>query len=150
MSPYAAVVRVLVTTEIAAPPARVWRALTVPAEVAAWDGVEPLDVPEDYPQPGQHARWRSWFGPVGLTLHDRISVIDDERRMVAEIDLAFVHVDEEYRLLAGPDGTTTTLVTDDAVRSHVPGLGWLAIRLAQADVASSMGRLRQHCEGPSH
>ncbi|MGI8756479.1 MAG: SRPBCC family protein [Acidimicrobiales bacterium] len=107
--------RVVVTTEIAAPPNRVWRALTVLQEVTAWDGVEPPDVADDHPRPGQHARWRSAVGPLRLTLHDLIRVIEPQQRMVAEIDVGFVHVDEEYRLVAGTDGTTTTLVTDDVV-----------------------------------
>ena len=41
--------RVYLTTDIAAPIERVWRALTIPEEVRAWDGVVPLDVPIDYP-----------------------------------------------------------------------------------------------------
>lgn len=139
--------RVCVTTEIAAPTERVWRALTVPDEVAAWDGVVPLDVAADYPQPGQHARWRSALGPLRLTLHDRIRAIEPERRMAAEIDVAFVHVDEEYRLLVDEVGGSR-LITDDDVRSHIPGLGWLAVRLTRANVVASMARLKEYCERP--
>jgi uncharacterized protein YndB with AHSA1/START domain len=141
-------VRVCVTTEIAAPVERVWRALTVPNEVSVWDGVVAFDVPADYPRPGQHARWRSAFGPWRLTLHDRIGAIDDGRRMTAAIDLAFVHVDEDYRLSPATDGGTT-LVTDDEVRSHVPGLTWLAVRLTRANVVASMARLKAYCEQPA-
>jgi len=137
---------VCVTTEIAAPLARVWRALTVPHEVSAWDGVAPLDVPVGYPQVGQHARWRSRFGPLRLTLHDRIEAVEEGRRLAASIDVGFVHVAEEYRLSPGPGGGTT-LVTDDDARSRVPGLTWLALRLTQANVAASMARLRSFCEG---
>jgi uncharacterized protein YndB with AHSA1/START domain len=138
-------VRVCVTTEIAAPVERVWRALTIPAEVCAWDGVVALDVPAGYPQAGQHARWRSAFGPLRLTLHDRIHVIDEGRRMTAAIDIAFVHVDEEYRLSPNAHGGTI-LVTDDEVRSRVPGLGPIAVRLTRANMQSSMARLKEFCE----
>jgi len=67
--------------------------------------------------------------------------------MAATIDLAFVHVDEEYRLHPTADGGTM-LATDDVVRSRVPGLSWLAVRLTRANVASSMSRLKVFCEGP--
>lgn len=133
------------TTEVAAPPALVWEALTVPEQVEEWDGVRVLDVPADYPQPGQHARWRSPLGPLDLTLHDRIRVIEPERLMVAEIDVGFVHVDEEYRLEDGANGGTT-LVTGDEVRSRVPGLDRLAVRLTRGNVTASMERLREYCE----
>jgi uncharacterized protein YndB with AHSA1/START domain len=156
--------RVCLTTDIAAPIDRVWRALTIPDEVRVWDGVDPLDVPIHYPQAGQHARWRSAFGPLRLTLHDRIREIDDGLRMAATIDIAFVHVDEEYRLAPTANGGTTlttddsvrshvpggtTLTTDDSVRSHVPGLNWLALRLTRANVRESMARLKAFCEAAS-
>jgi len=140
--------RVCTLTEISAPVERVWRALTIPDEVSAWDGVVALDVPVDYPQVGQHARWRSAFGPLRLTLHDRICVIDDRRRMAAAIDIGFVHVDEEYRL-SPTVGGGTILVTNDEVRSQVPGLSWLAVRLTRANVLSSMARLKRFCERPT-
>jgi uncharacterized protein YndB with AHSA1/START domain len=140
-----AIVHVGLSTEISAPVGRVWRALTVPEEVSAWDGVVPLEVPVDYPKVGQHALWRAAFGPLRLTLHDRIRVVEETKRMAATIDLAFVHVDEEYRLRPTADGGTM-LVTGDEVRSGVPGLNWLAVRLTRANVASSMARLKDFCE----
>ena len=140
--------RVTVVTVIAAPVERVWKALTVPDEVCAWDGVSRLDIPDDYPQVGQHARWKSPFGPLQLTLHDRISVVEEGRRMAAAIDIAFVHVDEEYCLLPTSEGGTI-LVTNDDVRPRVPGLSQLAVRLTRANVHKSMARLKEYCERPS-
>ena len=139
--------RVTVATVIAAPVERVWRALTVPDQVCAWDGVFRLDVPDDYPQVGQHARWQSPVGPLQLTLHDRINGIEEGRRMAATIDIAFVHVDEEYSLLPTPGGGTI-LVTDDDVRAGIPGLNWLAVRLTRTNVHASMARLKEYCESP--
>ena len=136
------------STRIEAPVDRVWRALTVPNEVTVWDGVVPLDVPVDYPKVGHHARWRSAFGPLRLTLHDHILVVAEMRCMAATIDLALVHVDEAYRL-SPIAGGGTMLVTDDEVRSRVPGLGWLAVRLTRANVLSSMARLKDFCERPT-
>lgn len=137
--------RVCVSTQITASVERVWSALTVPDEVSVWDDVLALDVPVDYPQVGQHARWLSAFGPLRLTLHDRILVVEERRRLAATIDIAFIHVDEEYRLSAIAEGGTT-LVTSDEVRSRVLGLSWLAVRLTRANVVASMERLKEFCE----
>ena len=134
------------TVEIDAPIERVWRALTVPSEVSQWDGVEPLDVPDDYPAPGQHARWRTRFAGVPITLHDRITAVEDPHRFASTIDVAFVHVEEEYRLTASADGGTS-LVSDNDVSSGALGMGGLAARLTRANVRTSMERLRKHCEG---
>lgn len=111
-----------VITEIAAPAERVWQALTSADEVRAWDGVIPFDVPDHDPEVGQHARWRSAFGPWQLMLHDRILAVEENRRFNSLIDIAFVHVDETYVLTPSAQGGTT-LVTDDDVRSTIPGLG---------------------------
>ena len=137
--------RVHVITEIDAPIERVWRALTRTDEVRAWDGVTPFDVPDQYPEVGQHARWRSAFGPWHLMLHDRIVAVEENRRFNSIIDIAFVRVNEEYILSPSPkDGTT--LSTNDDVHSKVPGLGWLAMRLTRANVNASMSRLKHYCE----
>ena len=85
------------------------------------------------------------MGPLRLTLHDRIRVVDEARRLAAAIDVVFVHVDEDYRLSPAPDGGTI-VVTDDDVGSRVPGLLWLAVRLTRTDVAAAMARLKCFCE----
>jgi hypothetical protein len=54
-------------------------------------------------------------------------------------------VDEEYRLTPTTQGGTT-LITDDDVRARIPGLHRLASRLTEANVRSSMARLKAFCE----
>jgi uncharacterized protein YndB with AHSA1/START domain len=78
--------RVCLTTDIAAPIDRVWRALTIPEEVRVWDGVEPLDVPTHYPQPGQHARWRSALGPAVRLTASPVRADEDEIVVAAELE----------------------------------------------------------------
>jgi uncharacterized protein YndB with AHSA1/START domain len=136
--------RVLVTVRTKAPPERVWRALTDPTEVSIWDGVVPRAVPAGYPVPGQHARWRTRVGPVPLTLHDRVRVVDEGRRLASDIDVGFVHVEEEYRLEPTADGTR--LVSDNAVRSRLPGLGGLADRMVRRSAEAALARLRELCD----
>ena len=78
-------------------------------------------------------------------LHERIMAVEENRRLNSIIDIAFVHVSEEYVLTPRTEGSTT-LVTDDDVRSKFPGLGWLAVRLTRANVDASMSRLKDHGE----
>jgi uncharacterized protein YndB with AHSA1/START domain len=136
--------RVTVTTQISASADRVWRALTVPSEVQRWDGVIPSDVAENYPTAGQDARWSTKAGPLRLTLHDRIRVVDPPRRFASSISVGFVHVEEEYRLQSCGHGSE--LVSANEVRSSIPGLGWLALRLTKSNVEMSMERLKAFCE----
>ena len=124
-------------------PARVWRALIEPTEVARWDGVEPLDVPPAYPASGQHARWRTHVGPLSLTLHDRVRAVEYERTLASTIDVGFVHVEERYRLVAGGDGTV--VVAENDVTATLPGLRWLAVALTRRSVRASMARLAAFC-----
>jgi uncharacterized protein YndB with AHSA1/START domain len=138
--------RVNVRVEIDAPIERVWRALCDPAEVQAWDGAKPIDVPAGYPQPGQHARWRVAVGPIGVVLHDRVSAVDAPQRLAARITYAFVDIDEEYRLAT--HGGTTTVTSDNDVRSRPPGFGRLAAALTRRSVQSALERLAQHCSKP--
>ena len=138
---------VVVSVAVAAPPDRVWRALTAPSEVALWDGVEPVAVPEDYPRPGHHARWRLRLGPLALTLHDRVEVVEAGARLEARLDVGGVHVDERYQLVAG--GTGTVVVSTNVVTCLVPGTGPLARRLVRANVRGSLARLARHCAAPA-
>ncbi|MGH9165962.1 MAG: SRPBCC family protein [Acidimicrobiales bacterium] len=136
---------VTVTVTVAASPERVWRALTRPEEVRAWDGARPLEVPTGYPMVGQQARWRTRLGPVPLTLHDRVVVVEPGHRLAATLTYAFVHLDEEYRLAPGPAGGTT-VTSGNRVGSRVPGLGWWARRLVAGSVPAAMARLVDHCD----
>jgi len=140
----------VVTVVVAAPVARVWRALTDPSEVQRWDGVRAVAIPAGYPAPGQHARWSTVAGPFRLTLHDRVRVVVPPARLASTIDVGFVHVEEEYRL--SPSGSGTLLVSDNAVSARsapwgaILGLGPLAALLTARNVGASMARLRAFCE----
>lgn len=139
------------TVRIDCPVARVWRALTDPVEVVAWDtGVQaPLDAPPDYPQPGQHVRWSYRLGPLPLTLHDRPSEVVRDETLRSRIRLGPFDFDETYTLEAsGPE--ETILSARLAVSSPVPGIGgWLTrtlgARLARSTVRASLAAIRAHC-----
>lgn len=136
---------VVVDVVIGAPRLRVWRALTDTSEVCRWTGLEAVDVPGGYPAPGQHARWGMRFGPVTLTLHDRVVAVEPPALLAAQLAVAFVRVDEEYRLDEGPGGTL--LVSRNVVQSTVSGLGPMARALVARDVRSSLAALVEFCQG---
>jgi hypothetical protein len=138
---------VVVATFVAADRRRVWRALTVPAEVSQWDGVESAAVPEGYPTPGQHARWRLPLGPLRLTLHDRITAVNGESLFSSSIDVGFVHLRERYTLTSA--GRGTIVVSENEVMTRLPLLRHIARRTTRRNVRASMERLQRFCERTS-
>lgn len=136
--------------DINAPPARVWRALCDPAEVVQWDtGVEEaLDAPADYPQPGQHVRWRYSNGPFRL-LHDRPQEIVLNERLRSTISLGPVKFDETYRLKARNGGCRLT--ASMSLWALLPLVGTLVERMyagpqARRTVAVSLDAIKRYCE----
>jgi hypothetical protein len=146
------------TIDIAAPPARVWRALCDPTEVVQWDTgvVAALDAPADYPRPGQHVRWRYANGPFRL-LHDRPQQVTPERTLRSLIAIGPARFDETYTL--EPCDSSTALATGGGCRltasmkvwTAVPLFGWPFERLyagpqARRAVAASLRAIKAHCE----
>lgn len=139
-----------VSVNVAAPPARVWRALSDPAEVVVWDTgvVAPLDAPADYPQPGQHVRWRYRNGPFRV-LHDRPKEVVPEQRLRSVLALGPVRFDETYTLQARDGGCLLTAAM--LVWTPVPLAGALVDRLyagpaAKQAVAASLSNIKRFCE----
>jgi uncharacterized protein YndB with AHSA1/START domain len=141
------------SVEIAAPPERVWRALCDPAEVVRWDtGVaEAIDAPADYPQPGQHVRWRYTNGPFRL-LHDRPREVVPNKKLRSMLAVGPLRFDETYTLEPRNGGTLLTAAM--LVWVPVPLLGVAmerayAGRAAKATVSASLRGIKAWCEGSS-
>ena len=139
-----------VSVDIDAPPGRVWRALCDPVEVVLWDTgvVEAIDAPADYPQAGQHVRWRYANGPY-RTLHDRPQEVVAERTLRSLISVGPTEMDETYTLLVTDSGTRLTARM--LVRVTWPILGVIAERTvfgpaARRAVTASLGAIKTHCE----
>jgi hypothetical protein len=139
-----------VATDIATPPARVWRALCDPREVVQWDTgvVEALDAPADYPQAGQHVRWRYSNGPFKL-LHDRPQVVTPVRMLRSLISIGPARFDETYTLDAVDGGTRLAAKMD--VSTALGPLGWPLERWyvgpeSRRTVEASLRAIKQHCE----
>ncbi len=140
------------SVEIAAPPERVWRALCDPAEVVRWDtGVaEALDAPANYPQPGQHVRWRYTNGPFRL-LHDRPRDVVENKKLRSMLAVGPLRFDETYTLEARDGGGRTLLTAAMLVWVPVPVLGLVVERAytgsAKTTVAASLRAIKRWCEG---
>ncbi len=138
--------------EIAASPARVWRALCDPAEVSEWDSaVEAVvDAPSDYPQPGQHVQWRCRSG-FFRTLHDRPLEVIPEKTLRSDLRLGFVRYDETYTLTEVEGGTQLDVDLDVIIEAPFP-LALLishlqAVANARLSFQESLQNLKRHCEG---
>jgi hypothetical protein len=139
-----------VTIDIDATPRRVWRALCDPAEVVQWDtGVAAaLDAPADYPQPGQHVRWRYRSGPFRL-LHDRPQAVVAERTLRSLLAVGPFRFDETYTL--APRNGECQLTAALQVVMPLPLVGRLIERFyigprTRDTVRASLAAIKRHCE----
>ena len=139
-----------VTVDIAATPARVWRALCDPTEVIQWDTgvVNALDAPANYPQPGQHVRWQYANGPFRI-LHDRPQEVVAERTLRALLAVGPFRFDETYTLERSNGGCRLAAALE--VRVPLPVLGRAVERFylgprSQATVLESLQAIKRHCE----
>ena len=149
------------TTTVHAPIERVWRALCAPTEVPQWDTtvLEALDAPPDYPQPGQHVRWRTRTsnsplpkrgGAGGGVLHDRPQHVEPPTLLHSHLALNRDRLDETYTLTA-LDPSTTDLICYVNVSYAFPILGPFIARLGtlpqtRAAFEASLANLKRHCE----
>lgn len=138
------------TVEIDAQAGRVWRALCDPAEVVQWDtGVEAaLDAPADYPQPGQHVRWRYRHG-VWKLLHDRPQEVIEARRLRSLLALGPARFDETYTLDPRDGGCRLTASMHVTVALPLAGamlaLVWAGPQARDA-MRQSLAAIKRHCE----
>lgn len=139
-----------VSVEIAAPPARVWRALCDPAEVVVWDTgvVAAIDAPADYPQPGQRVRWRYANGPYKVLLDEPQEVLA-ERTLRSLISVGPTRMDETYTL--EPTASGTRLSAKMLVRVPWPIVGVIAERVVfgpatRRAVTASLRAIKVYCE----
>jgi uncharacterized protein YndB with AHSA1/START domain len=143
-------VRIEANIDIDAPPARVWRALCDPAEVALWDSAVEvaIDAPADYPKPGQVVHWRLRAGPF-RALPDRPQVVEPERALRSLLSFGPFQLDETYTITSVPGGCRLAVFIDAEAR--VPVFATLIERTylgpaVRRDFDASLAGIKQHCE----
>ena len=144
----------LLTTVIGAERERVWRALTLPAELIRWDDriaalIEPAP---DYPKVGAPIRWRYRLGAVPIVLEDRPVEIEPEERLRSTMALGLFRFDATYKLVEEAGEAYRTRVSLKLATSNsIPVVGGLLDRFAVRRVAAEysdarMRSLQKWCE----
>lgn len=135
-------IAIAMSTVVHSPRDRVWRALTVPAEVVRWDErmealVEPVP---DYPSAGQLARWRCRMGAVPVELRDRPLEVVPGQRLRSDVRFGLFHFEETYTLVGEPDtqGPDTRLSLRLAASNVLPLVGGALDRFAVRSMASEI------------
>lgn len=142
------------STVLSADRPRVWRALTDPAQVAAWDAsvIAPIDVPPDYPKPGQQVRWRARMNGLPIILHDHPIEVSVNERLRSSIAMGLFRFDETYTLvddLLG--GGRTRLMMKVVISNEIAVVGGSLDRFAvrqqaTALVSTALRSIREWCE----
>jgi hypothetical protein len=98
--PTAAVITTALSSVIAASRARVWRAITQPAEMIRWDeAMLALLAPADgYPRVGQRIRWRYRLGAVPVVFHDRPMEVVASSRLRSYVSVGLFRFDQTWSL----------------------------------------------------
>jgi len=89
---------------IKAEPRCVWRALTDPEELCAWDEnlLAPVGPPNGYPCVDSPQRWRYLLHGVQVLLHERPLQVAAERRLQSSLALGGLRLEQTYSL--APEG----------------------------------------------
>jgi uncharacterized protein YndB with AHSA1/START domain len=118
---------------------RVWRALTEPSELVAWDEriLAPIDTPGGYPFAGQHVRWRYRLGSVQVVLHERPTEIARLERLTSSLNVGSLRFEQTYTLSAESlDPPRTRLGMKLVTTSSVPVVGDVVDRFSVRKLAA--------------
>ena len=139
---------------IHAPRSKVWRALTVPAEIIRWDKsiLSLLEPADDYPSVGVEAHWRYKLGAVPVILRDRPLEIMTGRKLRSEVALGLFRFEQTWTLADEADATR--LGVQLAAGSTIVVVGGVVDRfdvrrLAAEYVDGKLRALRSWCEAKS-
>ena len=96
---------------IEAEPGCVWRALTDPEQLCAWDEnlLAPVDPPSGYPCVEVTQRWRYLLRGVQVLLHELPREIQLERRLRSTFAMGGMKLEQTYSL--APEGDRRTRVS---------------------------------------
>lgn len=134
------------------PRARVWRALTAPAELIRWDTrrVSLEEAAPAYPTLGRSVRWRIALGNVTLPQREEPVEVVVSERLRSAVWLGSFRFDESFTLSDEPMGTTRLSLTV-AAKNSMPMLGgeldrFDVRRLATERVAGTLEMIQRWCE----
>jgi uncharacterized protein YndB with AHSA1/START domain len=146
------VITTAMSAVIEAEPRCVWRALTDPDELCAWDEnlLAPVDPPEGYPCVDAPQRWRYLLRGIQVLMHERPLEVAPGRRLRSSLALGGMKLEQTYTLT--PEAESRTRVSVGIVASNsIPVLGGtidrFEVRQLVAERADSQLRaLQKWCE----
>jgi len=135
-----------------ADPRRVWRAITDPDELCAWDEnlLAPVDPPANYPCLESPQRWRYKLRGIQVLMHERHLEVTTGRRLRSALSLGGMKLEQTYTLR--PESESRTRVSVGIVASNsIPVLGGTIDRfevrqLVSERADSQLRALQQWCE----
>jgi uncharacterized protein YndB with AHSA1/START domain len=150
------VITTAMSTVIGAERARVWRALTEPAEVLRWDErVIALEDPAtEYPRVGRSVRWRYRLGSIPVVLHEQPLEVVPDSKLRSTVALGLFRFDETFQLSSEPgDAERTRLMLKLVASNSVPVVGGALDRFAVRRIANDfidakLRAVQKWCEAP--
>lgn len=119
---------------------RVWRALTEPSELVAWDQriVSAVDDGgQGYPFAGRHVRWRYRLGTVQVVLHEQPLEIERPERLSSALKVGSMRFEQTYTLTRESESPERTRLGMKLVTtSSVPVLGDVVDRFSVRKIAA--------------
>jgi uncharacterized protein YndB with AHSA1/START domain len=134
--------------------ARVWQAITRPAELIRWDDalVELLEPVAPYPQVGRPLRWRCRMGSVSVVLHDVPLEVAPPERLRSAVTLGLFRFDQVWTLAPEPGAPARTrlrlrVCADNAIPVVGGVVDRFAVRRLACEYADARLRaLQRWCE----
>ncbi len=119
---------------------RVWRALTDPSELVAWDERIISAVDEGsrrQPFSGEAVRWRYRLGSVQVVLHEQPLEVERPSRLSSSLKLGSMRFEQTYTLTTEPDTPLRTRLGMKLVTtSSVPVIGDVVDRFGVRKLAA--------------
>jgi len=142
------------STVIAAAPERVWRALTTPDELIAWDErmLAPVETPHRYPQSGQSVCWRYRLGGVQVVMHECPTEVSSPERLRRTLLVGSLRYEQTFDVIPeSSDPPRTRLALKTVAANSVPVVGHVVDRFAVRRITTehvdeTLRALRRWCE----
>jgi uncharacterized protein YndB with AHSA1/START domain len=118
---------------------RVWRALTEPAELVAWDdrSLAAGESPTNYPFAGSRVQWRYRLGGVPVVLHENPLEISRLERLSSSLRIGSLRLEQTYTLTTeSREPARTRLGMKLVTTSSVPVVGDVVDRFGVRKMAA--------------
>ena len=145
------------SSAIAAAPQRVWRAITDPEAILAWDEhrLSAVDSTDGYPKANELVRWRYQLGSVPIVMRDRPLDIAPGRKLHSKVTIGPIVYDQTFTLAveAHEGDETMTILGMKLIASNSAAVIGAVIdrfevrRMTTDRVDTTLRAITKYCEG---